>query len=118
MKEKRLSRISEEMKRVLSDIIQNKLKDPRIHPIVSVNHIELAGDLGQAKVGISTLGNAEEQAETLEGIQSAKGFIKKELGREMKLRVIPELLFYNDTSTEKSIEMFELIEEVNHGKDE
>ncbi|KGF10895.1 ribosome-binding factor A [Tissierellia bacterium S5-A11] len=118
MKEKRLNRITEEIKRELSNIIQNKLKDPRVHSIVSVNQVDLAGDLSQARIGISTLGTPDQQKETLEGIQSAKGFIKKELGRQTKLRAIPELIFYNDTSIEKSIEMFELIQEVNHGKNE
>lgn len=117
MKEKRLNRISEEIKRELSDIIQNKLKDPRIHSIVSVNQVEVAGDLSQARIGISTYGTEEEQEETLAGIKSAKGFIKRELGRQTKIRSIPDLIFYNDQSIEKSIEMLELIQEVNHGQD-
>lgn len=115
MKEKRIHKISEELKREISDIIQNKLKDPRISPIVSVSHVKVTGDLSYAKVGITVLGDDEARAETLEGLESAKGFIKKELGENMNLRVMPELIFENDDSIEKSMEMFELIKEVNHG---
>lgn len=118
MKDTRLHKISEEVKRELSDIIQNKIKDPRISPIVSVSHVEVTGDLSYAKVGISVLGDDEARERTLEGLESAKGFIRKELGRAVKLRAVPELIFENDDSIEKSLEMFRLIEEVNHDSHE
>ena len=77
MKEKRLNRITEEIKRELSDIIQNKLKDPRVHSIVSVNQVDLAGDLSQARIGISTLGTPDQQEETLEESRVLRDLSKK-----------------------------------------
>ncbi|MDO5713470.1 MAG: 30S ribosome-binding factor RbfA [Tissierellia bacterium] len=106
--------MSEELKREISDIVQNKIKDPRISPIVSISKVNVTGDLSFATVGVSVLGDKREREETLKGLESAKGFIKKELGKNLKLRAIPELIFENDESIEKSMEMFKLIEEVNH----
>ncbi|MDO5715004.1 MAG: 30S ribosome-binding factor RbfA [Tissierellia bacterium] len=114
MNKKRIHQISEEVKRSISDIIQNKLKDPRIPILTSVSHVEVTGDLSYAKIYISVLGSDEDRESALEGLESAKGFIKKELSREVKLRVMPELIFIKDDSIEKGIEMSKLIDEVNH----
>lgn len=114
MDNKRINRISEEVRRVISGIIQNDIKDPRISPITSVSHVEVTRDLSFAKIFISILGNEEEKQSTIEGLESAKGYIKKELGREVKLRAMPELIFILDDSIERSMEMTKLINEVNH----
>lgn len=114
MDNKRINRISEEVRRVISKIIQNDIKDPRISPITSVSHVEVTRDLSFAKIFISILGDEEEKQSTIEGLESAKGYIKKELGREVKLRAMPELIFILDDSIERSMEMTKLINEVNH----
>ncbi|MDQ0507814.1 Ribosome-binding factor A [Aedoeadaptatus ivorii] len=110
MNNKRIHRISEEIKRELSDIIQNKLKDPRIPPLTSVSFVSVTGDLSYATVGISVFGDDQAKEDALEGLKSAKGFMKKELGRNMKLRAMPELLLELDDSIEKGIELQQQID--------
>ena len=73
MKDKRVHRISEEVKRELSDIIQNKLKDPRIPPLTSVSFVSVTRDLSYAKVGISIFGDAEAKKDAMDGLESVKG---------------------------------------------
>lgn len=114
MNNKRIQQISEEVKRSISDTIQNKLKDPRIPMLTSVSHVNITGDLSFAKIYISVFGTEEDRDSAIEGLESAKGFIKKELSREVKLRVMPELIFIKDDSIERGIEMSKLIDEVNH----
>lgn len=112
MNHRRINRISEEIRRELSDLIQNKLKDPRIPDITSVSYVDVTNDLSYATVGISILGDEELKQDALEGLNSAKGFLKKELGRDIKLRVMPELIFKIDDSIERGMELQKLIEEV------
>ena len=95
MNSKRINRISEEVKRTISDIVQNELKDPRIPSITSISHVEVTNDLSYAKVYVSVLGNDFDRDEAIEGLNSAKGFIKKELSKKIKLRAMPELIFIN-----------------------
>lgn len=113
---KRVHQISEEVRRALSDIVQNKVKDPRIPTIISISHVDVTNDLSFAKVYVSVFGTDEQREEAIEGLNSAKGFIKKELGRIVKLRAMPELIFVSDESIEKGIKIIHLIDEVNHGE--
>lgn len=114
MNNRRVSRISEEIKKELSEIIQYKLKDPRIPPITTVSYVDVTRDLSFANIGISVLGNEEEKENAIEGLKSSEGFIKKELGNRLKLRAMPKLIFGLDESIEKGMEMQKLINEVNH----
>ena len=112
MKDKRVHRISEEVKRELSDIIQNKLKDPRIPPLTSVSFVSVTRDLSFATVGISIFGDDEAKKDAMEGLESAKGFMKKELGSRLKLRAMPELILELDESIEKGMDLEETINKV------
>ena len=116
MDNKRINKISEEVKRCLMDIVQNKIKDPRIPTLTSISQVEVTRDLSFAKVYVSIFADDIKKQKALQGLESAKGFIKKELAREVKLRVMPELIFINDDSIEKGLKMDKLINEVNHGK--
>lgn len=113
MRIKRINRISEEVKKVISQLLYNGIKDPRINSMVSVTKVEVTRDLSYANIYISVLGSEEEKASALEGLQSAKGYIRKEIGRNLKLRHVPEPRIFLDESIEKGIEMTELIKEVN-----
>lgn len=95
----RVGRVSEQIKKELSDLIQNELKDPRIG-FVTVTAVEATGDLQQAKVFISVLGDADKQNQTLEGLNKSKGYLRTELGKRIRLRHTPELLFVFDRSIE------------------
>lgn len=117
MREKRVQRIGEELRRVISDIIRSKIKDPRIPEIISVTNVLVTNDLSFAKIFVEIMGTKEEQEAALEGLNSAKGFIKKEISSEVKLRQMPELIFILDETLYINLKMEKLIEEVNHGND-
>ena len=117
MREKRMQRIGEELRRVISDIIRYKIKDPRIPEIISVTNVLVTNDLSFAKVFVEIMGKPEEQEAALEGLNSAKGFIKKEISTDVKLRQMPELIFILDETLDINLKMEKLIEEVNHGND-
>ena len=93
----RTDRISEEIKRELANIIR-ELKDPRIPQLVSVTKVEVTKDLSYAKAYISVLGDEKVQKDTIAGLKSASGFIKKEIAHRVKLRTIPEFSFIADDS--------------------
>lgn len=93
----RTDRISEEIKRELANIIR-ELKDPRIPQLVSVTKVEVTKDLSYAKAYISVLGDEKAQKDTIAGLKSASGFIKKEIAHRVKLRAIPEFSFIADDS--------------------
>jgi ribosome-binding factor A len=95
----RANRIAEQMKKELSDIIGRKLKDPRIG-FVTVTDVEVTGDLQIAKVFLSVFGSEEDKENTLAGLAKAKGFIRSEIGRRIRLRKTPDLIFELDESLE------------------
>jgi ribosome-binding factor A len=109
MSKNRNNRLSGEMKRVIADIIRKEVKDPRISDLMSVTDVNVTEDLKFAKVYISVYGDSEP---TLEALQSAKGFIRREVGRNIKMRITPELIFVKDDSIEKGIYMNSLIDKV------
>lgn len=112
MKDKRVHRISEEVKRELSEIIQTKLKDPRIPPLTSVSYVSITRDLSFANVGISVFGDEDQKADAIDGLESAKSFIKMELGKNLKLRAMPDIIFELDESIEKGMELQKTIDEL------
>lgn len=113
MNEKRINRISEEVKKVVSDLLFREIKDPRISGLPSVNRVVVTKDLNTAKIYISVLGSDEEKASTIKGLENAKGFIRNEIGKRISLRHVPEPVFYLDKSIEEALYMTQLIEKVN-----
>ena len=106
-------RINNEVQRELSEIIR-ELKDPRIHPLTSVTAAEVAADLRSCRVYISVMAGEEERASAMEGLNSAGGFIRRELAHRLNLRNTPELRFINDTTIEDAMNMMRKIDEVNN----
>ncbi|SMO53885.1 30S ribosome-binding factor RbfA [Melghirimyces algeriensis] len=109
----RASRVGEQVKKELSYILQHEMKDPRIG-FVTVTAVDMSGDLQQAKVYISVLGEEEQKKQTLEGLDKAKGFLRTEIGRRVQLRHTPELTFKFDQSIEHGQHISRLLEEVNN----
>ena len=105
------NRINGEVMRALSSIIR-EVKDPRVGPLTSVVDVIVAPDLKTCKVYISILGSSDEAKSTLEGLNSAKGFIRRELARIVNLRNTPELTFIMDDSIAYGVDMSKKIEEV------
>ena len=113
MKNQRINRISEEVKKVVSELLYNGLKDPRVHPLTSVTNVEVTRDLSFAKIYVSVLGTDSEKKETIEGLLSAKGFIRKEIAKKVDLRVVPVPIFVLDESIEKAMYLTNLINKVS-----
>ena len=107
------TRINNEVQRVLANIIRGEIKDPRISPLTSVVAVNVAPDLKTAKVWISTLGDEKAQADTLAGLNSAEGYIKNCLAKEINLRNTPQLHFVMDQSIAYGVDMTKKIDEVN-----
>ncbi|MBQ8164509.1 MAG: 30S ribosome-binding factor RbfA [Clostridia bacterium] len=108
----RTVRIAGEMKRVISDIIREELKDPRIPVMTSVLDIKLAKDLKFAKIYVSVYGSEAEKASAIQALRNSAGFIRREIGRRMIIRAIPELNFVIDESIEHGAYMSELITKI------
>ncbi|MCQ2507383.1 MAG: 30S ribosome-binding factor RbfA [Dorea sp.] len=104
-------RINAEVQRELSTIIR-ALKDPRVAPWTSVVSVSVAPDLKTCKAYISVLGDKESQDNTIEGLRSAVGFIRRELARTLNLRNTPEITFVLDQSIEYGVNMSKKIDEV------
>ena len=109
----RTRRIAEEIRKIVSTMLINGIKDPRINSLVSVTDVEVTIDLSYAYVYVSILGGDEES--TLEGLKSACGYIRREVGKSIKIRHTPEIIFKIDDSLLKGMYMDELIKKVNNG---
>ena len=106
------TRINSEVLIELSLIISREIKDPRINPMTSVVSVEVAPDLKTCKAYISVLGDEQSQKDTITGLKSAEGYIRRELARTVNLRNTPEIKFILDQSIEYGINMSKLIDEV------
>ena len=106
------TRINGEVLKELSNIIRSEIKDPRINPMTSVAAVEVAPDLKTCKAYISVLGDEKSQKDTITGLKSAEGYIRRQLARTVNLRNTPEIRFILDQSIEYGINMSKLIDEV------
>lgn len=106
------TRINGEVQKELSRIISREIKDPRIHPMTSVTQVVVTPDLKECKAYISVLGDEKERTDTLEGLKSASGYIRRELAKSINLRNTPEITFYVDQSIEYAINMSKKIDDV------
>ena len=106
------TRINGEVQKELSNIIRGGIKDPRIHPLTSVVAVEVAPDLKTCKAWISVLGDEKAQADTLEGLKSAEGYIRRQLAHTVNLRNTPQIRFILDQSIEYGVHMSKLIDDI------
>lgn len=106
------TRINGEVQKELSRIISREIKDPRIHVMTSVTQVMVTPDLKECKAYISVLGDEKSQADTLAGLNSAAGYIRRELARSINLRNTPEITFCIDQSIEYAINMSKKIDDV------
>ncbi|HIS07988.1 MAG TPA: 30S ribosome-binding factor RbfA [Candidatus Choladocola avistercoris] len=111
------TRINGEVQKVLAGIIRGEIKDPRIHPMTSVVAVEVAPDLKTCKVYVSVLGDEKAREDTLKGLRSAEGYIRRQLAHELNLRNTPEITFIMDQSIAYGVSMSKLIDEVTRDMD-
>lgn len=102
MKSYRIERINETIKEILSEIVLDQLKDPRVG-LVTITAVRVSNDMAVAKVYYSVMGEESERKETHKGLVSARNFMRKTIANELKLRTAPELRFVYDDSLERSI---------------
>ncbi len=108
MSQLRVEKLQELMKQEISQIILRELKDPRIG-FVTVTQVELTGDLRNAKIYVSIMGNEKQVKDTLKGLNSSMGFIRREVGHRIRMRVTPELTLALDKSLDYSAHIQELL---------
>lgn len=106
----RSQRVASQLQRELADLIRSELKDPRLGWI-TVNDVEVSRDLGVARIYVSTL-EAQQLEANLEALQNAAPFLRRELGKRLHVRTIPELRFYKDTSVERGQRLDELLGQI------
>lgn len=105
------TRINAEVQKELCKIVR-ELKDPRIGLMTSVTAVEVAPDLKTCKAYISVLGSDEQKNDTMKGLKSAEGFIRRQLAKELNLRNTPEMKFILDNSIEYGVTMSKMIADV------
>lgn len=109
---RRAQRLSEEIKREVSDILRNGVKDPRVNPLISITQVHVSRDLSYARIYVSLFGSEKEKKDALEGLERARGFVRRELGGRLKLRNVPEVSFLVDDSIEYGSHINQLLKKV------
>ena len=108
---KRLARLNEQLKREVSELVLRKVRDPRVG-LVTITSVEVAGDLGSARVYVRTQDPNDELNESLAGLEAAAPFLRRELGRTLHLRRVPELRFQQDHSLDQARRIEEILSDV------
>ncbi|MBP9713731.1 MAG: 30S ribosome-binding factor RbfA [Sterolibacterium sp.] len=110
----RSDRVAEQIRRELAELIRLELKDPRVR-LVTLTGVEVTPDYTHAKVFFTTLTDATQQTEIVAGLRRASSFLRRELGRRIKIHHIPDLHFVYDVSVERGVQLSQLIDEaVSH----
>lgn len=109
---KRKDRLNSLLKEVIAEVIMHKVRNPKIHPMVTVQKVEVTQDLHQAKVYVSLIGSDLQKKQTLLALKSASGFISTQAAKEVNLRYFPSLTFYLDDTLDTEIRIHQLLEEI------
>jgi ribosome-binding factor A len=116
MEGKRSEKVADLIQKEISQMLVKSIKDPRIG-FVTITKVSVSEDCRFAKVYFSVVGTLAERERSMKGLDSAKGFVRKELGRRIRLRYTPEILFQFDPSIEYAIHMGELIQTIQQEKE-
>ena len=114
---RRIERVNNLIRCEISELLQRRVKDPRLDNFVAVTEVSTSPDLKYAKIFVSRVGGEGEKRETLKVLTAASGFLRSELARRLKLQRIPELSFQWDDSIERGTHLLELIDKVSTDKD-
>ena len=105
----RTLRVGSLLQEELSDLIRRELRDPRIAELLTVTHVDVAPDLKSARAFISVMGTEEEQNGTMAALEHARPFVRRELGKRLRMRSTPDVRFIADDSMQKAQELTELM---------
>jgi ribosome-binding factor A len=111
MEGKRSEKVADLIRKEISEMLVKTIKDPRIG-FVTITRVAVSEDYRSAKVYFSVAGTVEERQRSMEGLNSAKGYVRKELGRRIRLRYTPEIIFKFDPSIEYAIHIGEVIRHI------
>lgn len=109
---RRTDRVAELLRTELNELILHRVKDPRVK-LATVTGVEVTGDLSRAKVLVSVLGEDEARDSAMEGLLNARGYLRTQLSRRLRLRTTPELIFELDRGAEHSQRINDLLEELD-----
>jgi len=115
MEGKRSEKVADLIQKEISQMLVKSIKDPRIG-FITITKVTVSEDCRFAKIYFSIAGNSAERESSQKGLESAKGYIRKELGRRIRLRYTPEIMFQFDPSIEYAIHMGELIQSIHREK--
>jgi ribosome-binding factor A len=116
MEGKRSGKVADLIQKEVCQMLVKSIKDPRIG-FVTITKVAVSEDCRFAKVYFSVAGTPAEKESSVKGLDSAKGYVRKELGRRLRLRYTPEIVFQFDPSVEYAIHMEELIQSIHRGKE-
>jgi ribosome-binding factor A len=116
MAKQRSYRVAEAIKEEISALLQKGIKDPRIG-FVTVVDVEVSGDLRHARVFVSVMGDEDQKANTLRGLQSAAGFVRSEIGRRLRLFNTPEIRFALDDSIERGVRVSTILRDLENNNE-
>ncbi len=109
----RPNRVGEEIKKELVSLIRKGMKDPRVDTLVSITDVEVTGDLSYATVYISRFGSEKERQDALAGMKAASKYLRGELSKRLKLRVVPELIFKLDDSLQYGAKIETILHQIH-----
>ena len=108
----KLGRVTSDIERELSALLR-EVKDPRVSKLISIVKVDVSGDLSYATVYVSAIEGTEKTAESVKGLKSAAGYLRRELGAHLSLRKVPELRFVADDSIARSAEIAKIIDSLD-----
>ncbi len=118
MSETRARRVADQIKKEVSQIIREELKDPRVAAITSVTEVVVTRDLRYARIYISIYGEPEQQQQTYQVLTRAAGFFRSEIGKRIRLRYAPELTFHLDRSLEYGNHIEQVLKSISDQKED
>ncbi len=110
---RKIERVNSLFREEISDLLRREVKDPRLSGVFSITEVIISQDLRHANIYVSMMGSEEEKKGVMSGLESASGFIRRELAHRLKMRRIPELIFVRDDSIERGTRLLKLLDEVS-----
>ena len=108
---RRTEQVGDEIQRLLGEVIQNEVKDPRVG-FVTVTGVTMTPDLQRANVRISIMGDDAQRKQTMRALERAKGFLRHRVGEEVPLRTVPQLVLHLDTSLDHALRIGDVLRDI------